>query len=450
MAYSHYTACYIHVKGDKPYNEKDRLAFVVGQLLKLLVVTGVAAGLGFVLAGGPFGAIVAGAAAYLSSLTDTIEHAADEWLHHRLICLAQGNPKCAVGIVSYDPFRGDLGAFDNDQYIDVVLMPHPVKPASLEIEDGKYIPALLPGNRFGKDGKIVPPFDQFVSDHPENVLPDDGFQASELLAPDPQLEADLGYVGLWSHERTALHCEAEGDFWVKMKDWAPAIAILLTAALAGTAAATGAGYAAGGAVGCAIGVFLFGPIGCAIGGFIGSLFGAAAGAAAGGALSYVTGKAVLQALFDADAGNVEDANVGDHALGPIRMGDHVAVLGEHVYDGYHEGWNEFHPLMAVVKFNAHPGERPPVYMDWQPDTREAVVIPDKVDPASPDLTEAAMRAGLSDVDFRKRCEIVRDEWCRRLHDAFAPETRKTQDRLEHRWTIHPTIDGCAPEPDDLH
>jgi len=446
MAYPHYTKCFAYSKGgDKPYNESDRLVFAIGQLVKVLAITGVAALVG--LLGGPIGAIGAGVVAFLSALTGVIDTAADKWLYHRLVCL--GGSKCAVGIVSYDPYRSDLGAFDNDQYIDVVLMPHPVIAASLEIDPGKSIPALLPGGHYEKDGTIAAPYKQFLSDHPGNGIPSDGFQAAELLAPDPTV-TDLGYTALSSHERTALHCEAEGDFWIKMKQWAPAIAILLSVALVGTAAATGAGYAAGAAAGCAIGFFFFGPIGCAIGAIIGGLLGAAAGAAAGGALSYVTVKAVLQALFDANPGNIEDANVGDRALGPIRMHDYVVVMGEHVYDGYHDGWNEFHPLMAIMKFNVHEAERPPVYVEWQPDGNVPAWIPDKIDPASPDLDATKLRAGLGDADFRTRCETLRKAWCRRLDEAFSAETRQIQQGLEHRWTIHPAVDGCTPSPEPEH
>ena len=25
------------------------------------------------------------------------------------------------------------------------------------------------------------------------------------------------------------------------------------------------------------------------------------------------------------------------------------VYGTHVYDGFHEGWHEFHPLKAIIK-----------------------------------------------------------------------------------------------------
>ena len=51
-------------------------------------------------------------------------------------------------------------------------------------------------------------------------------------------------------------------------------------------------------------------------------------------------KPVPQAL-DAKPENVYEANVGDKAVGSIKMGDNVAVLGEHAYHGYHKVWHEF-------------------------------------------------------------------------------------------------------------
>jgi len=55
MAYKHYTSCFQYPSGGKPYNEKDRTAFVITQLLSALAIIGI-----FTVAGllaGPIGAI---------------------------------------------------------------------------------------------------------------------------------------------------------------------------------------------------------------------------------------------------------------------------------------------------------------------------------------------------------------------------------------------------------
>ncbi|HEY6045701.1 MAG TPA: hypothetical protein VIU65_03805, partial [Pyrinomonadaceae bacterium] len=123
MAYKRYTTCFLYPSGGKPYNEGDRIAFAITQVLIALGITGTFALVG--LLGGPAGAIIAGLIGSVVGWTNLIDNAAKQWLDHRLICLSKDNPKCAVGIVSYNPTRSDLGAFDNDEYFDVVLMPHP-------------------------------------------------------------------------------------------------------------------------------------------------------------------------------------------------------------------------------------------------------------------------------------------------------------------------------------
>ena len=75
---------------------------------------------------------------------------------------------------------------------------------------------------------------------------------------------------------------------------------------------------------------------------------------------------------------VNDANVGDTPLGTLADGDQVVVYGTHVYDGFHEGWHELHPLMAIMRvpppevWTNIPGlntEKPtfnPPYLEWDP------------------------------------------------------------------------------------
>lgn len=448
MAYKHFTSCYSYPAGGKPYNEKDRIAFVVTQVLIALVIGGT-----FALAGliaGPFGAIIGGALGTVVGLTNLISNAADQWLNHRLICLNKGNPECAVGVASYNPTRSELGVFDNDQYFDVVLMPHPTVSIDASLFEDDAIKkssgtALVPKNRYGPDGKVVPDFAQHVADHPANDILTDHFQGETFLSTRADIATDLGYAPPNSHERNALHCEAEGDFWVRMNVLAPALATLLAVAIVVTAVGAAAGSAIGSAIGCALGSF-FGPIGCAIGGFLGGLLGGAAGAAAAGALTYFGAiQPILQAIFDAGPGDIQDANVGDTGLGPLKMGDRVVVLGERVYDGYHFGWNEFHPLMAVVKIDQL-RVGPEYYLEWQPDFAGTPPLPPPGETIL--LTVDDMKAGLDSEHFRSRCVALKETWCRMLQDAFSEPTRQTQQGLEERWTVHPMVDGCRPaEPD---
>lgn len=443
MSFKQFTHCFVYPGSGKPYNGKDRTKFVLVNLLIALISGAVMGGAGFIIAG-PIGAIVFGSFGWLAGLTSLIQDAAEQWLNHRLVCLGS-EPLCAVGTVSYSPKSSELFDFDNDQYFDIVLMPHPTVAVGA---DG----TLLAANRYNADGTVVLPFAKHVSAHPANDLLTDKFQAQTLLAPRADLAKDLGYVALDGNEssphRTGLHCEAEGDFWVRMKKFAPLLAALVTAAIGVAAAAAAAGSTAGSAIGCAVLSWFFGPVGCAIGGFFGSLLGGALGGAAGGAAAYYGAiKPALQGLFDAAPGNVEDANVGDRALGPLRLGDQVAVLGTHVYDGYHEGWHEFHPLRAVVKMNqsdpaATPTPQQAFYLQWNPNFNG---VPPPMPPGETlALTADDMRQGLSSAAFRARCEALQRMWCAMLNDAFSGPTRAVQQGLDQRWTIHPSVDGCVP------
>lgn len=402
MAFRKYTQCYEHKPGDKPFNKSDLagLALLHGLAPGLFfgALTGLAAGL---LVGGPIGAVVGllvglFSTAYVGTAMALTE-AAQQWRFHRLVC--RTGVKCAVGTVRQDPERGDLGEFDNDEFFDLQLMPHREDDA--------------PTGTLAKN----------------NVYSDD-FQGQELLSPSI---ADLPY----DTTRRVLHCEAEGDFWVRMSDLAAALGLLAGLVAAATGAAAVGGAIGGAAAGCAIGA-IFGGIGCIIGAIIGAILGALL---AGGASAVVGGliiQAVLNAIFETDPGEVEDANVGDRDRGEITVGDKVALLGEHVYDGFHEGWHEIHPLMAVVKMGDETGRwESAEYLEWDPN----YTFPD---PRSDGLTVDDMKAGLNSPAFHNHAVALRERWCTLLHERFEEEVKKTQQALTQRWTIHPSVDGCVP------
>src|ERR1044072_9514203 len=193
-----YTTCYEFKPGDRPFNEKD--------LVKLFAKNGVlGASFGAVLditaglAAEPIGAVVgllAGAfAAEYTATSVAITEGANEWLHHRLICL--GGDACAIGVVKKLPEVADLDVFDNDEYFDLTLMPQ---------ADQAFDHAVL----------------------------SDGFQGVRLIRPRADLLQELGYDNdqveptkdMSEMTRDWLHCEAEGDFWVRMKELAPALGVV--------------------------------------------------------------------------------------------------------------------------------------------------------------------------------------------------------------------------------
>ncbi|MEO8440648.1 MAG: hypothetical protein ABI540_10565 [Spartobacteria bacterium] len=404
MAFKKYTQCYSYLEtGVKPFHIDDLVATVAG-----------AAGVGAVgaIISWALGIWVLGGIFFTIGFVNAIITVANLWLYHRLACLT--GVKCAVGMVHQKPDDGGLGNFDNDQFFNVILMPH-------RLEDTN-----------GADGNTTPELDA----HPENYVHRDGLMGEELLTSIPE-SGDLPY-DFSKEESTTLHCEAEGAFWVKMKEWAVVMGIIL-----GTTTTLGVagGAAAGAAIGCA-----FGPIICLLAIIIGAIIGGLIGGAVGGAID----AGIMAIIFEASMGDVEEANVGDADLGPIREGDRVIVLGEHVYDGFHEGWNEFHPLMAVMKLNQ---TNQFSYLLWDPAFPDGGAAPGDTDDMPADIRNLFaqdIQEGLSSTKFAKRAHWLRRKYCGMLRDAFEPRTRDEQKKARHRWTIHPAVDGCREEEEIIH
>lgn len=420
----------------------------------------------------------------------TITAIANQWLYHRLVCLS-GN-QCAVGtlesVPSVEPFLKD---YDNDDCFDIRLMPHRCndlyKKPNCNYATFGSTPALLQGPPtpgpaiYGWEmhpGPLAGPSLDGLTEtlHPANDIFLDNFQGSALLQPGSPVEAprpgpvlfDLPYDpipldeldsplgtpdgspqgtlpgdsticteagpvpapnGKLAVTRSTLHCEAEGNFWQAMLD---------TAGLQGLATGAGAavGAAAGAALGCEIGSFL-GFIGCGLGALLGFLAGLFAGGAGG---AYVA----ANAAFNSSPGDVNDANVGDSPLGPLSVDDQVVVFGTHVYDGFHEGWHEFHPLMAIQRVppaNMDLPEVSPPYIEWDPNWMPGQ-FPTVSLPAG--LTVMDMRQGLESGPFRDMAVSIQQQWCSMLGAAFNQSVLAAQGTMLNRWTIHPLVDGCRP------
>jgi hypothetical protein len=419
-----YTQCYQHTPGDKPFNKSDLVSFAAGAS---------APGLIGMLVAFLSGAWVIGFVVFIIQYAVTITAIANEWLSHRLCCLPGGD-QCAVGTLELPPKVDTLlGSFDNDDFFDIRLMPH--RHEDEYIGPNTAINLSPPG--------AGPSLDGSTENHPANDIFLDGTgpaavaagfkgQGQTLLKPfftdlsyDPTEDSvvnDLNQVPAGTKvTRSTLHCEAEGNFWAEMK---------ATAAWQGLAAGGGAvvGTAAGAAILTALCVATCG-IGCVIATVVGAIAGFAAGGAAGGYLA-------ASAAFNSDRGNVNDANVGDDPLGPLVDKDQVVVFGTHVYDGFHTGWHEFHPLKAIIKAGDPKLDIFGLpYVEWDPNASSGI--------GSAGLTVDDVKKGLASPAFVAAAKNLRDTWCKLLTEAFAPPTVSAQGLPDNRWTIHPAVDGCS-------
>jgi hypothetical protein len=430
-----YTKCYQHTPGDKPFNESDLVLFVLGNSAPGVI----AAILSFL-----NGSNVIGFLVIALQYAATIRAIAKEWLYHRLVCVS--GDQCAIGKVDWTPeIETLLGAFDNDQFFDIRLMPHRYNDLYGGPNTGFFAAPASSSDPYGTAPWAMnsppaagPSLDGLTEMHPANDVYLDGFQGAALICPKI---TDLPYTPVdWDKEeallfappsgdqkvnRATLHCEAEGSFWQVMLDTS-----FTQGVLTGVGAAAGA--AAGGAAGCEALSFL-GPLGCLLGAIFGGLAGAAAAAAAG-----------ATAAFNAQQGDVNDANVGDIPLGPLNTGDPVVVFGTHVYDGFHEGWHEIHPLKAIVRYPTLPvpfGQTAAVgmpYLEWDPNATLGY--------AAYGLSVTDVQQGLGSAAFRAVAVKIKNAWCALLSERFDAAVIAAQGHMENRWTIHPSVDGCQPGP----
>ncbi|HEY3060657.1 MAG TPA: hypothetical protein VGL99_16990 [Chloroflexota bacterium] len=158
----------------------------------------------------------------------------------------------------------------------------------------------------------------------------------------------------------------------------------------------------------------------------------------------VIGLALAPALAAAFASAWEAAQVYDDLFvtGPIakqiHVGDHIVVSGRWTWDAGHAGHTELHPVKTIQRLRLAPD------LAGGHDPRQ---------PLPPDVTN--------------RVRQLSDRWCQFIQEAppppdpfnfpapgrlsgpqlaaLTPEQHATyvnQQRPEHGWTVHPSIDGC--------
>lgn len=128
-------------------------------------------------------------------------------------------------------------------------------------------------------------------------------------------------------------------------------------------------------------------------------------------------------IFDTPLNPGEFDDVDPGLTGNLDIGVIVVIKGDWIYDSFHEGHNELHPVKACQIIGKMVNIES--YMEWEwPAT----------DPDSPDLsTDESTQAAI-------------DLWCNALKAADDAENGGSHDKPENHWTIHPLIDGCKVSP----
>jgi hypothetical protein len=271
------------------------------------------------------------------------------WLYDRLVCL--GGDREAIGmLVSIEPATGKsgLGAFDTDYSINLLTWNNPLGVSH-------------------SDAETTPPYGELIKE--QHATKNLGLPFSGEFATDKA-----------SGKRSAiLHAEFEGAGILDLQ----------------IGAKVGFGIAVAALLAC---VFIPGPIGAAIAAILAllALIAAAIGAAIG--------------LGDTGSPADVDPNLGSlHTNDPANGGigaDLLYVYGTWVYDSFHTGWNEIHPIKICARVGRWDGDWPE---DW-----------------------GATVDGINDA----------------FDDARSDDTKDNQDDPEHDWDVHPDVDGCEGEDEE--
>ena len=340
------------------------------------------------LAGGPVGILAAGAA-----VMSALERVLDYMLNGKLVCL--GGQECCIGVVvgfettADKTFPDDI---DNDFSINILLSPDTA---------ATYIVMPFPTSA---ETKGQDPADWIKHKHLARAAA--GAQgrliAEQPNMPEPREPVDgYGHYSGYFHTppsnewnlQPVLHLECEGSRINDVRKTLEDIGSL----------GTGGGL-------CKIPIL--GPIACAIVSFV---------------LSPIVAAALTYAWFAADEGAMADAM--DPGAPPLKKGDLIVSTGRWVYDAGHGGYNELHAVRRIQIINNE--------KDWT-----------AYQPSAPWGTDFA--------GFRDRwCSLIADVPPREAPDAppvprtaKQEETAARQERPEHRWVLHPAVDGCLPSVPD--
>lgn len=304
MAYRHITSC-IPAGQQKSKTE-------------LMVSHGVPLGIAGALIGAAFGSIVGAAAGFGGTIgLAIIMGFCDWWFHYRLICIQ--DDQCAVGTVGHTAVSTGIDDPDLDFTINLVLAP---VNANSGLNAAQQIPLLAPQQR------------RYLEPQAGGYPPLDGVNENTTGG-----EGEGG--------ASALHCEIEGNGMETV------CTVATIAAVVGAVAGGIAGAAAGAAIaaGCAASgpFYLF----CLLIALIVALIVAAVTSAAVTGLGWLLGVAL-----GGDKGSPADV-AAEPGSGTVEAGDHIAIIGDWIFDNAHDGWHELHPVKSLIRLQCPKGTKVP-------------------------------------------------------------------------------------------
>jgi hypothetical protein len=355
MAYRHTTRC---VPLGQQQSKVDRM-----------VAFGVPLGIAFAIAGATIGGVVGAAAGFGSTLAlAAVAGFCDWWFHYRLICIE--DDRCAVGTAGRVAVSNGIDDPDLDFTINLVLAP---VDRDSKLTAAQQLPMLAGDQR-----------DYFLPR--PGYPPLGGIDTISTVA-----EGDSGGT-------TGFHCEIEGNGMETV------CVVATVAGVVGTVAGTGFGIAAGAAAAAACaaaGIFF---LLCLL---IAAIAAAVAAAATAGA---ITGLGwLLGVALGGDEGSPADV-AADPASGTVNVGDHIAILGDWIFDTAHDGWHELHPVKKVLRI---PCETGTPTTTWSEAERE--------------------RACLSHLG------LIVNEVCRLIRQPSDPAVVTAQGEPSNRTVVHPQL-----------
>jgi hypothetical protein len=346
-------------------------------------------GLGALIAAGIAGAWAPGVAAFLATLCLAGITFCTWWLNVRLICL--GGDRSAVGAIyhleppesSFDAF--DVGKYDTDYSFNLLLWqftPKQELPASFVSNqwsagatgqlqtDWPTLPPLVPAVPFAtvaSEIDLMVAQQSMASRHLTFVGQD--VEAADEPSPQPPTGSGQHFL---------IHCEIEGP---GIHDLRILLWVLFGVFVA--AAALSAIPVIGSALSWILSILAF--------------------------LAFLIGGPILQhqqASPPSGGGWGGTFNPYDSAANPNAPVDLAYVFGRWVYDSFHDGWNELHPLHYMIKIGTA---------------------------TQGDLGKGNWPDGMGDKQHR-------------LEDAFAqintPAAAAAQAEPQNQWVMHPLLDGC--------